>query len=57
MVATEDIDVGETVAVEKAFTAYVNTHQGFRCNICLKQNTNLVPCNKCTVAIFCHDEC
>lgn len=57
MIAKEDIDVGKTVAVEKAYSTYQYTMPGWRCNICLKQNANLVPCNNCNVAMFCHGGC
>lgn len=57
VVATTDIDVGQTIAVEKAFTTCLYMRFGWRCNLCLKQNTNLIPCKKCTVAMFCHNEC
>ncbi|XP_055298558.1 SET and MYND domain-containing protein 4-like [Sitodiplosis mosellana] len=55
--AKTDIDVGQTIAVEKAFTTCLYTRFGWRCNLCLKQNTNLIACDKCTVAMFCHDGC
>lgn len=55
--ANEDIDVGQTIVVEKAFTKYLYSKFGLRCSVCLKSNTNLIPCNKCTIAMFCSDEC
>ncbi|KAJ6643468.1 SET and MYND domain-containing protein 4 [Pseudolycoriella hygida] len=55
--AKEDIGVGKTVVVEKAFTTYLLMGRNLRCSICLKRNTNLVPCNKCTSVMFCHDKC
>lgn len=57
MFAKEDIDVGETIVAEKAFMTYLYTRYGFQCNYCLKDHVNLVPCNKCTVAMFCNEEC
>lgn len=56
-VAQTDIDVGQTIAVEKAFTTCLYMRFAWRCNLCLKQNINLVPCKKCNVAMFCHGEC
>lgn len=53
--AKRDIDVGEIVAVDKAFTKTLYTIYGWKCNICLKSNTNLVPCKRCTTAMFCRE--
>lgn len=55
MIAKQDIQVGEVVAFDKAFTKTLYTIYGWKCNICLKSNTNLVPCKKCTTAMFCHE--
>lgn len=55
--AKEDIDVGQTVLVEKAFFTYLHNRFGVKCNICLKGNCNLMPCKRCNVAMFCSDEC
>lgn len=55
--AKEDIDVGQIIMVEKTFMGYVYSWHGIKCNICLKMQTNLVPCKKCTVAMFCSGEC
>lgn len=53
MAAKQDIDVGEIIAVDKSFTKTLYTIYGWKCNICLKSNTNLVPCKRCTTAMFC----
>lgn len=57
IVATEDIDIGQTVAFEKSFSKYLYTRHGWKCNICLARNTNLIACTKCTGAMFCRDKC
>lgn len=57
MVAKEDIDIGQTIAFEEAFSKYLYVRPGWKCNICLKRNSNLVPCNECVGAMFCHDKC
>lgn len=57
VIAKEDIDVGKTIVVEKAFMAYVFMRYGWKCNVCLKEHANLMPCEKCTSAMFCSDEC
>lgn len=49
--ANEDIDVGQTVVVEKAFLTYLFTRHTWKCNICLKENANLLPCEMCTAAM------
>lgn len=55
IVAKEDLHVGELIAVDKAFAKTSYTIYGWKCNICLKCHTNLVPCKKCTTAMFCHE--
>lgn len=55
--AREDIDVGQIIVAEKALMNYLYYRSGWKCNICLKERTNLVPCKRCTVAMFCRDEC
>lgn len=57
VVAVKDIDIGETVVVEKVFHLYLYELQAQKCNICLKSYTNLVPCDRCSAAMFCSDEC
>lgn len=56
VVAKEDIDVGKTVIFEDTIK---NLHQEFgsKCIHCFKSYTNLVPCKKCCVAMFCSTEC
>lgn len=55
--AREDIDVGQTIVKEKPLITYLYWRHGWQCNICLKGYVNLVPCKKCTVAMFCSEEC
>lgn len=57
LVAKEDIEVGKTIVVDKAFTTCLYSRYGWRCNICLKNGANLIPCEKCNVAMFCSEEC
>lgn len=57
VVAREDIDIGETVVVEKVFHVYLLEFQAQKCNICLKSYTNLEPCDRCAAAMFCSDAC
>ncbi|XP_037036943.1 uncharacterized protein LOC119074774 isoform X2 [Bradysia coprophila] len=55
--AKEDIGVGKTIIVEKAFATYSLMGHNLKCSVCLKINTNLVPCSRCTRAMFCHEKC
>lgn len=57
IVAKEDIAVGQIIAIEESFTDHLHHRFGWKCCICLKQSVNLVPCAKCTVAMFCSDKC
>lgn len=54
---TEDIDVGVTVLLEQMYIgeSYVRKYE--TCTVCLKSNTNLVPCSTCTFAMLCYDGC
>lgn len=53
-----DIDVGQMVAMEMVFSSYFyNIGSVGYCDICLKQNPNVVPCKKCSLAMFCYGEC
>lgn len=57
MFAKENIEAGRTIVVEKAFATQEIQSYGSKCNICLKENANLKPCQKCTIGMFCGDEC
>lgn len=57
-VAKENIGIGKVVVMEKAFVNDLLTIcPELNCSHCLKGHTNLMPCNKCTNAMFCSDEC
>lgn len=57
VIANEDIDVGQIVVAEKALFGSPHPRCCLRCYICLKSTTNLVPCKKCTKAMFCSADC
>lgn len=57
VIAKEDIDIGQTILVEKAFFSYVYSQNSSQCSICFKENVNLMPCQHCTRAAFCSTEC
>ncbi|XP_003702826.1 protein-lysine N-methyltransferase SMYD4 [Megachile rotundata] len=57
-VAARDIHPGEIIAVEKAYSVMLDpdnlqTH----CSNCLKVSWTNIPCNYCTYAIYCSEEC
>lgn len=57
VIAKEDIDVGKTILLEKSFLSCLFNRFGSKCSICLRAHVNLVPCKKCTIAMFCSTEC
>lgn len=57
IVARENIDAGQTVIVENT-TKFLHQRYGSMCNVCLKNGyANLIPCQKCAIAMFCSPEC
>lgn len=57
VVAKEDIDVGQAIMLENSFISYLFDRFASKCNICLRAHVNLIPCNKCTIAMFCSAQC
>lgn len=57
VITTKDMDVGDTVLLEPIYfgESYVRKYE--TCSVCLKTNTNLVPCRTCTFAMLCFDGC
>lgn len=55
MIATADIEVGKTIMVEQCYIGVTKDDHYKSCNICLKTNQNLIPCQKCTSVLFCSD--
>ncbi|XP_031635017.1 uncharacterized protein LOC116348245 [Contarinia nasturtii] len=53
--AKDKIDVGQTIVVEKALINYIYSRYSWRCDVCLKEYANFVPCDKCVFAMFCDD--
>ncbi|XP_031638613.1 SET and MYND domain-containing protein 4-like [Contarinia nasturtii] len=52
IVATEDIEVGKTVMVDQNY--FANSSKRYtRCNICLRSDENLKPCQKCSFTLIC----
>lgn len=55
--ATLDIDVGKIVVMEKAFMTAYRYEKFRRCDTCMKKDTNLIPCTRCTDTMFHCSEC
>lgn len=59
IVANVDLSVGQVIAVEESFCATLESnfnHQ--RCTNCMQEKFfNLIPCERCTVAMFCSQSC
>lgn len=56
-VANCDIDVGQTILVEDMYVMGQLRENTMKCSICFKEEVNLIPCTKCTNALFCSTEC
>lgn len=58
VVATKNIAVGDVIAIEEPFAKILLPEQAFSyCHNCLELCYTLVPCNKCTNALFCSNKC
>lgn len=56
IIAKKDIAVGQNLIVEDSIK-FLERNFGSRCINCFKFYVNLVPCQKCCVAMFCSTEC
>lgn len=52
-----DIEIGETVVVEKDYIRSVNSEHNNYCLYCGETKVNLVPCKQCADAMFCDKAC
>lgn len=63
IVATCDIAVGQTIAMEKLFAGSISTaddelpQQQAYCLTCFRTDANFIPCPDCTIAMFCNRSC
>lgn len=57
IVATNDIDIGEIIAIETPFCTSLVRDFTTHCHECLQLCYNLLPCRNCTQAMFCSQEC
>lgn len=51
-----DIPAGKIVLIERAEMRLYFHNKHKKCCCCLKDHTNTVPCKKCTLALFCHND-
>lgn len=57
IVAQCDIEEDKTVLIEEPMFKLLMSGEYKKCMVCLKENENLIPCTKCTTAIFCPGIC
>lgn len=55
--ATRDIEIGETILIEKTYVRTVNSEQSNECTTCGAKRMNFVPCKNCADAMYCSTEC
>ncbi|CAG5101338.1 Similar to SMYD4: SET and MYND domain-containing protein 4 (Pongo abelii), partial [Cotesia congregata] len=58
IVATRNIDAGETAFVHESYAAVVTPEQFYRfCWYCLKKVYSGIPCHQCVNVIYCDEDC
>lgn len=58
IITTRDLDIGQTVIVEEAYCMAPKIDQNYlQCANCFERKVNLIPCNKCSVIMFCSQKC
>ncbi|XP_050094493.1 SET and MYND domain-containing protein 4 [Anopheles aquasalis] len=59
VITNRDLKAGDIVAHEQpTHTILVDTYRHMRCDYCLQERLyTLLPCEGCTVAMYCSDEC
>ncbi|RLU24101.1 hypothetical protein DMN91_004310 [Ooceraea biroi] len=58
VVATRNIRPGEVVAVEQPYSLILKQHNmQTHCSNCLRVSWANIPCNHCTYAMYCSEEC
>lgn len=55
IVTTKDLGVGETIMLEDIYVGDTFDARYDGCSMCLKSNTNLVPCSTCTTTLLCYN--
>lgn len=57
-IAQRDIREDQVVVVEEPLVKLIDEDSKYtRCHCCLKETTSVIPCAKCTKAIFCSESC
>lgn len=57
IVTESDIEIEQTVLIEKPLSDVLIGSEYSRCAHCLKENMNFVACKKCVNAMFCNENC
>jgi hypothetical protein len=59
IVTNKNLEVGTIIAIEEPFSKILETNSCYeRCANCfVKNQLNLLPCNSCSSAMFCSDDC
>lgn len=57
VVATEDIEIGDIIAIEKPFCSVLVDAFTTHCHECFQLCYNPLPCSGCTQALFCSEDC
>lgn len=57
VIAGRDIDVGQTVLVEKCYVSLGCAPDRVQCYTCTKDEANFVACPKCADVMFCSENC
>lgn len=58
IIATEDIGIGEIIAVEKSFFSFLYLKGMYsHCSNCVKSVLALIPCEHCIYDVYCSEEC
>lgn len=55
--ANRDIEIGETILIEEAYISIVYGWKANKCNNCLKEKMNFIPCVNCADAMHCNSRC
>ncbi|CAG9832959.1 unnamed protein product [Diabrotica balteata] len=57
VVAKENIEIGDILAVEKPFCHILASEFYSHCHECLRLSYNLLPCSNCTQVFYCSSKC
>ncbi|XP_058794946.1 SET and MYND domain-containing protein DDB_G0273591-like [Phymastichus coffea] len=57
-IATRDIKPGEVIIIENSYIAFPNNKQKYIiCSHCLQFSWNGIPCENCTISMYCTESC